>query len=280
MAHRFLTIADRAMSKLDAEQYVNVALRNNGLALSTEYVLENKRVTHAELVQQAMKTGACGILEKRESTYFPLMATTSVAMDLGVTIADVSFGPTSGPCRVTTAIEEELAKDLLQYRREAVACSAEVNFEGTCRAFRSYLSACISLVDSTLNRFSWLQLQLDGKSLSAAERAVLSNRRMPLTRKLEEWPPLLGTRMALDKSASYWAHFDRLRTARNGFIHADPPYYAFRLPEMAESLNLCRQGCGEMAIELRKRFGYQPWPEHLMVLRAPMIEFVPFRNLS
>jgi len=274
MEHRFLSMEENAMSASEAEEYLREVLKDRGIEVAASYAFGGGRtITHGGLVGEAMNVGCCTVLARHEPSYFPLMATTSTAIGLEITMGNKKFGPITGPCRATTAVEEELATDVLHYRREAVQASGEHDFAQTSRAYRSYLTACVSLVDSAINRLAWLRLQQPA-GLDVKGRKVLENKRRPILEKLGSWPVLLGSDAPLDESAPYWRAFNQLRGSRNGYVHASPPYFEFGLARMADDLNLCREGCGRLLIELRTRLGLPIWPAHEMVLRAPIVSFV------
>lgn len=179
-----------------------------------------------------------------------------------------------GPGYATYAVVAEIAKDVLHYRSEAARTSFSPFWE-CFRAVRSYLSACISLVDAFLNRRAWYVLQERAAALSSAEAKSLSDfRKKKLHEKVDALFPI-ATGSAFPRSTSAaWAAFDRLKGWRNSYIHVNDPGFAFEIEAAVGWLNECRLGVGGLLHEMNAHLGVHPHPSILCVKHAPLARFV------
>ncbi|MBI2394545.1 MAG: hypothetical protein HYV09_33555 [Deltaproteobacteria bacterium] len=179
-----------------------------------------------------------------------------------------------GPGCATYAVVSEIAKDVLHYRAEAERSSSTPFWE-CFRAVRSYLSACISLVDAFLNRLAWYVLQERSAALSPAELKTLNEfRRKKLHEKVDALFPIANGRAFPRATSAGWASFDRLKGWRNSYIHVNEPGFAFEVESAVAWLNECRVGVGGLLHEMNAHLGVHPHPSVLAVKHAPLARFV------
>jgi len=232
-------------------------------------------VSFRELVDEARRTGIAGRLQEHLDKCDPIF---------GGAFADVCIPnhqmkcsreyagwrkEVQGPCR-TSCVERDLTEDILYYRREACERSDEYDFRVTARAFRSYLSVCVSLLDAFINRHILLA-QHDGFSSPEFDRLKVET-------NLEEKVRLWWAVCSEDDPASFfqsaaWNHLQQLRTKRNEILHAVEPISIYSLKEIGLYLNLVRTGIGELLLQLR-RAHQKPTLGFIERLRtAPKVDF-------
>lgn len=184
--------------------------------------------------------------------------------------------PFEAPGFLSNDVMSSLLDDIIFFRHEAVRASVfdRSLFESCFRAYRSYLVACISAVDAFLNEASWVVLNDPTRSLEPEERSTLSRRRAGLNTKLTDWPPVMA-RSCLVSSSIEWKDFEKVRCARNSFVHVNSPEFNFSLRKAADDLNLCRKGVGGLLMLLARVSGHFPAPRMYAVRFAPFVSFRP-----
>lgn len=142
------------------------------------------------------------------------------------------------PGLVTTDAGVEILGDVLYFRAQATQDSLYIdNFRPCFRAYRQYLTACITSVDAWLNEHAWYALNdpIQSSQFSDGERNSLQNRRKSINNKLREWPSIIFRSAPLEEGAISWMHFQDIREARNAFVHVNEPRFNFSLrPELPE----------------------------------------------
>lgn len=181
-----------------------------------------------------------------------------------------------GPCR-TSCVEQELMEDILDYRRLTCEYSDEYDFRLTCRFFRAYLSACVSLVDAFINRHALLA-EHDGfmsPELDELKRTTNMDDRIRL------WFAVCSDEdPAGFLASSEWCHFQEIRMRRNALLHATEPISVYAIKDLQVYLNKVRTGIGQMLLRLRT--AHQK-PALLFIERlrtAPLVDFhrIQFRG--
>lgn len=153
-----------------------------------------------------------------------------------------------GPCR-TASVELDLSEDILHFRADACLFSNQHDFKLVSRAYRSYLSACVSITDAFINRHILLASHegFTSPEFEELKQATNSEQRFRLwfTCCSDDDPnPFFAS---LD-----WCHFQELRKKRNEILHALNPVGMYSLKEMQLYLNKVRTGIGGLLWRMRK----------------------------
>ena len=296
-SHRFLKIAPRALTKSEARERIK-RLLGFSFKIDVDKVLRGdpnpgftftdrhgkaKRFTYRDLVDQTSRTGVIPEGDRVVWSDSHLDGTIACATDANelpemvLTTASGSF-TTSGleaPGSLTNDVMVPLLEDVLYYRREAVRWSFfnDSHYERSFRAYRGYLTACISAVDAYLNERAWFALRDPNRNLTPKERKVLEeNLRRSLTIKLKKWPRILFG-VKLGKALPELVAFHEIREGRNGFVHVNSPEFNFSLRRAPGVMNLCRKGVGGLLAYLELHGKRYPAPKMLEVRFAPKITF-------
>ena len=294
LAHRFLVLATGSVGRTDAEARVLGALRAYGVSLSKKQLvggatLELKfgaapavTTTFANLVAGTRATGVIPELDRMRWRAADPYGVVSGATDAsGLPPIVLGAGPRTshpfiGPGYTTNNVVADILDDVLFYRSEVARLSflSDDQFRPAFRAFRGYLSACITTLDAFLNRCAWFGLHDSARPLTTKEEATLQNQRLPLDAKFRNWLPILCAGNGLDETSRSWVDYQAIRTARNGFVHVNEPDYMFMLRDAASTLNLCRLGVGQILIDTVSLFGRAAFPTVFAVRFAPEASFV------
>ncbi|MBD2626145.1 hypothetical protein [Trichormus variabilis] len=263
----FLTMDEYHLSRKKAEELVTDALKQlhfhkppnknwSDIDITISNNGSSSKFKFHQLVKQARLTGiAIESLQKdkdlRDETfgrYFSL-ATPNHQLSINTLYAGYSK-EFRGPCRVAPC-EDELTEDIIFYRQQVCANSNSNDFSLTCRYYRAYVLACISLVDAFINRHILL---LRHQGCSSPEFQDLE-REFKIENKIDLW---LKTYTSSRKNISAinrtkeWNHFVLLKEERNMLTHAVEPYYGHQIYEIANSLNYVRTGIGGLLFLLRR----------------------------
>ena len=264
MSGHLLSIADQHMGKTASRRYVDAFLQRIGgprpAGIDTQMKLGKAVATIAELQEQVRRTGypeTWGTLVDNNDPWFGggiSFATTSKALTFKTQRGNHTI-EVPGPGRVAP-VERELADDILHFRREACAYSDEPGLVGTCRAYRAYVFACVSLVECFLNRYVVVLDDSDPKKAKLHEGRYLGER-------IKGW--LKHHAGASDADITYftaaskaWSDFARLVSARNHIIHANEMWYGDELREVAKDLNRVNAGVGNLLGRMRDVEGTPP----------------------
>lgn len=213
------------------------------------------RMTFAEMVKEARETGVVRALQfhfdKKDSvfggTYVEEFATPNYQIHHHSEWAGFVVDQ-QGPCRAA-CVEIDLTEDILTARRLASQHSNEYNFVLTCRYFRNYLSACISLVDAFINRHIHVA-KAEGFTSPEFEQLQKTT---GFEKKLELWWAVCCTDdISTLLGSVHYCRLQELRAKRNIFLHALEPIAGYSLLEMQIYLNKVRSGVGELLLLLRK----------------------------
>jgi len=174
-----------------------------------------------------------------------------------------------GPFR-SACVEQELTEDILEFRRLACEHSAEYDFRLTCRYFRAYLSACVSILDAFINRH--VLLAKHEKFDSPEFRALQASKN--LEERVRHW----FTMCSEDDPTTFfgstaWCHFQELREKRNELMHGVEPIVVYSVRDMHAYLNKVRTGVGELLLQMRTAHS-KPTVGFIERLRtAPLVDF-------
>lgn len=170
--------------------------------------------------------------------------------------------------------------DILLFRADCCLHSDEAGMVNTLRSFRSYLGACISIVEAFINRYI-ARAKHDG--FSSTEFTALQGERN-MERRFELWLEAFAkpgsTGIAFFKSRQ-WSDFQKIRDYRNRVVHAVDPIAAYGIEEVQQHLNLVREGVGGLFLRMREARG-EPTLGFIERLRtAPIVDLVlPARPLQ
>jgi hypothetical protein len=294
MAH--IELEPVSLSPSEAEAELAALLRAYGVAPTAELVAgtvgltvkdakgNQSKITYPHLLTELHLTGACELHRLRWQDTDP-HGTITVWVPEGVPIV-IGTGvrnsqPVQGPGYGTSDVVGEILGDVLHFRKQVAEFSRKrESFALAFRAYRGYLGACVTAVDAALNRLSWFALNEPGTALGPKEEKLLRRRSLPLEEKLRCWVPLLTAGGRLSESAVSWVNCQAIRTARNGFVHANEPDFAFSLQASSDVLNLCRAGVGQLLMELSGLLSRNPAPAILRVARAPRAVYVTGVNAA
>ena len=182
------------------------------------------------------------------------------------------------PGCITNDVLSDILEDILFYRQEVARTSSiEDGFRSSFRAYRAYLVACITSIDTFLNYHRWFFVN-DAASLSRLsdkEIKIIQNVRLPISRKLSEWIPILSGGHSLKDTLPPWQTYNAIREERNAFVHVNDPDYLFALEHTSKALNYCRSGVGQLLLDAYKLLGQNPLPRVYAIRYVPMARFVP-----
>lgn len=288
--HHFITLASNSLS-LDAARHRALnALRKRGVfdpPGNAQIVMPSgQAMTFDNLVWRTATDGIVPELDMgdwMESEPFISIAisfagSSSPTMQIGY--ASRQAPVPHGASYQTNDVLNDVLEDVL-FHRDAVSSlsvfSKSDGFRGTFRSYRAFLSACITAIDVFMNRAAWFARR-QPSHLSRAQRSLLQDRRVSITRKLTEWLPLISPGAKIDPNGKPLARMNDLRNARNGYVHVNEPDYHFEVTKAAEALNMCRQGVGQLLIDLATAIGATPHPKAIAVRHARTAQFVPFTD--
>jgi hypothetical protein len=232
-------------------------------------------VKFSELVAEARKNGIVARLQRyldQTDAIFGGMIDDMMTPNWQLTISRewAGFkGEAQGPCRAGFS-ERDLIEDILYYRSEACARSNEYDFRATCRYFRAYLFACVSVVDAFINRHILLAHH-EGFTSPEFERLKEST-------KPEERIRLWFVVCSTDDPGPFfeskeWCHFQEIRSKRNEVIHSVVPIGMYALREIQEYLNKVRSGVGGLLAKMRSAHGKPVLGFIQQLCTAPLVDF-------
>jgi len=178
-----------------------------------------------------------------------------------------------GPCRSAFS-ERDLVEDVLYYRAKACEFSCHYEFQTTCRYYRAYLFACLSIVDAFVNRHILLAKH-DGFSTPEFDELKSATN---VEDRMRLWFAVCSShRPRPFFKSKEWCHFQELRTKRNEVTHAVEPIGAYALRDIHLYLNKVRTGVGGLLL-LMRRAHEKPTLGFIERLRtAPLIDFKHIR---
>jgi hypothetical protein len=211
------------------------------------------RLTYREMEEDARRTGVVQRLQRQLDRQDSIFGGTfeagtpnhnmSVKTEYAGWVKEVQ-----GPCRVSP-IEDDLMEDILFFRQETCAHSADYDFRRMTRFYRAYLGACVSMLDAFINRHIILA---EYQGFASPELAELKESRKT-ERRVELWLAVCTTSpMEKLTSRKEWCHFQQLRQKRNQLMHAADPFSVYSVPEIGKHLNYVRTGIGELLKLLRE----------------------------
>ena len=294
--HCFMALGQSHASRQEARNHVEAALRHYGVTDPLSHFCKRGRcvkivregtaelLTVDQLIQEVVDNGILPVIDGElrhrtdESTTISLAVPCSLGAPMSTSVGSQIVGSLDGPGFMTSDIEGALAADILWFREQCVVNSSVMNAEMAFRFYRAYLGACISMIDAMLNRLAFLHL--DSKSGTPVDdRDDLANRNRKLDHKLNAWIPMLASGKRLDNQGRAWNAFQRLRARRNEVVHIKDPILQIRFKDAVRVLNDCRQGVGQLVVEIRSLLDQWPWPQHLRVRFAREVKFIPLKGV-
>jgi hypothetical protein len=243
---------------------------------------EKTQVTFAGLITEIHLFGASKLHQIRWRDTDPY-GTVAFAVPPGLPEFVIGTGPRTspplaGPGYATNDVVSELLEDVLVRRKETATLSHQDDmFRAAFRAYRSYLSACVSSVDAYLNSLSWFTRKQPTTALSFADMKLLTHKTLPLNEKLRRWLPIITGGANLSESGNEYGALQAIKEARNAVIHVNEPDFLFSLPDAALILNLCRDGVGGVLRDISRLLGRYPSEWVIRVAFAPRARYSPIR---
>lgn len=137
----------------------------------------------------------------------------------------------------------------------------------------AYLNSCVALIEVTLNSIYYkAKYEHDKLGWNFDEAKLGSVRQGRLSNKFE-WIGKI-TRKPLHDATPERLAFARLKSVRNHLHHFDPPIFAFTIEEISSWLNLA-DSVATLLWKIRRKIGVPLSFEHIGLLLAPLVEFVP-----
>ena len=165
-----------------------------------------------------------------------------------------------------------LANDVLYYRREAVAASAEHRLASIARAYRTYLQVCVSLVDAFLGHATFALAAVNPKITDSEDYNVI---RSPaaFASRIDAWCRLFKHPPESFRQSKCWSDLSKLRVERNRYVHPAEPVYSLGIDEIVNVLNQCRDGVGGTLECFREMAGLSPYVSYIQQVKtAPIIK--------
>ena len=147
--------------------------------------------------------------------------------------------------------ETSLANDILYFRQMTCANSSIGNTEVCARYFRSYLFACISLVDCFLSRYTNVVMGLVGDMDKYENTSTLASM-SGIEKRIEAWIKTFAYHEIDNyKRSTEWLYFQKIRVKRNSFVHPSTPSTTYSIREISTYLNYCNKGVGGLLWNFR-----------------------------
>lgn len=293
--HQFIVLASHSLSSIKAEQRVMDVISSYGLKKSPKQLKaggncitvtdrngERKSVSFSELAKGAEKDGAVPHLDRLRWRDTSPHGSVSVSTDassfppivlgLGIRTSE----PLEAPGYITNDVVADTLEDILHHRQETARLScSDSQFRPCFRAYRSYLSSCVTAIDAHLNYQAWFAINDKQQAIKYTKKELktLKNKYMSIEKKISLWMPLLYSGQTLDLNGIEWRAFDQIKAARNSFIHVNEPDYNFSLQRVTKTLNKCTQGVGQFLIKLCSFAKLNPHPNMIRTRYAPKAMF-------
>jgi len=154
------------------------------------------------------------------------------------------------PPMTDTPVESALSEDIMFYREETCFTSNNHDFEMCTRNYRSYLFACIALVDAFINRHILIYnfRELNSAIFEELRHSSRLEERMDLFLKISTGQGIV----AINKGTE-WVHFMLLRKLRNEMTHINSPSLGYSIGEFADHLNYSKLGIGGLLRLIRMK---------------------------
>ncbi len=175
-----------------------------------------------------------------------------------------------GPCRCAS-VEIDLMTDILHYRSETCELSDQHDFRLMSRAFRSYLSACVSIVEAFINCHI-LIAEHDGFTSPEFEELKKTTN---TEKRVRLWYDFCcGDDPAPFFASMEWCHFQEIRKKRNEILHALDPFGMYSLREIHLYLNKVRTGVGGLMRKMRIAHGKRTLGFIERLRTAPVVDLM------
>jgi hypothetical protein len=256
--HQFLKLHKYYLNQKDARKYVIDRLKYFGLKRpkggweKIAYSLDSKQAPtinlgkFESLVTEARKCGYLvemdRIIDNKDSIFGGAMNMSSNSETFVVTPiflnGNESETKLDGPSRFYS-IEDELTNDIIYFRQMACKSSEEHTFELTSRFYRSYIFACISMIEAFVNRYILAFKTKADFPLNELEKTSRLENKIEIVYKY-----LSSKEFSSLNSTTEWVHFLNLKKLRNSIIHSNSPFLGIQIKEIAIHLNYAKFGIG------------------------------------
>lgn len=207
---------------------------------------KEEKFTFRELTQITRKSGIVGPIQRdidhSDEIFGRTFGISTPTTALGqVTTTYAGFSRTLKPPMRNMPVESDLSLDILFYREETCMWSNEYDFQMCARSYRSYLMACIALVDAFINRhiLIYRHNKLDSDEFNQLQTCPRLEDRLNLFLIISS-----GENISSINGGTEWIHFKALRNLRNEMIHINSPFLGYSIQEFSDHLNLCKLGIG------------------------------------
>jgi hypothetical protein len=207
---------------------------------------KEEKYSFRELVQMARYEGVVYPIQRNldhsDEIFGGTFGISTSTMALGqVTTSYAGHSRVLKPPLTDMPVEYLLSDDIIFYREETCLWSNEYNFEMCTRNYRSYLFACIAIVDAFINRHI-LIYQYRKYKIKEVEELLHTSR---LEDRLNLFLILsTGQDISAINKGTEWLHFKALRKLRNEMTHINSPSLGYSIGEFEEHLNYSKLGIG------------------------------------
>lgn len=176
-------------------------------------------------------------------------------LQIGISFNIGAFNQTVQTPGFIESPEASLANDILYFRQMTCTNSSMANARVCARYFRSYLLACVSLIDGFLTRHSIVikemvdHVNVDvNKYDNTSTLASVSG----IEKRIEAWIQTFAYHEIDNyKKSTEWVHFQNIRKKRNEFVHPSTPVTTYSIKEIRKYLNYCNKGIGGLLWNFR-----------------------------
>jgi hypothetical protein len=171
--------------------------------------------------------------------------------------------------------ESSLANDILYFRRMVCLNSSMRNAEVCGRYFRSYLLACVSLVDCFLARYINV-VKEHVNNIDEYENTSTLASTSGIEKRIDAWFKTFAFHEIENykENSTEWLYFQRIRNKRNSFVHPSKPFTVYSIKDMEKYLNYCNKGIGGLLENFRVYSGAAPDIGFIQKIKtAPKVTF-------
>ena len=286
----FLVLAKYHLSDAKAKKAVDSALVEHGLELENIgprisinlTVGKNKiRTSYAELVESTRLTGVVPYFREYQDSQDSIFGGT-----YELSIPNFQMGCKTewagwkkswqGPGRNCPS-ERDLMRDILYFREQTCLYSNNHSFLFSCRYYRAYLLACISIVESFMNRYIH-RANYDGYANPSFDALVNTTN---FKKRVRLWLECFCSESSYQFfDSAEWSQFCELRRQRNELVHAVCPLAIYQIREIQRYLNFTQVGVGGL-LRLIRKLRAESIPAFVQrLLSAPCVKYRRIRFRS
>jgi hypothetical protein len=273
---KLLNIYQYHFDKYKAEKYVKHLAKRLGIPIPPEKDYNNDvlidfgghplKVNFSKLVRETQEHGVPSqlqfIADSEDRFLRPVIsiAIGVVPKGLKINIGSNEKGSSQyvQPPGFIESPETSLANDILYFRQMTCANSSIDNTEVCARYFRSYLLACVSIIDCFLSRYTSVVKELIddvGKYENTSTLASQSG----IEKRIEAWIRTFAYHEIDNyKRSTEWLYFQKIKNKRNDFVHPSKPAATYAIKEIETYLNYCNKGIGGLLWNFRSYTNEHP----------------------